>query len=126
MQLFVAKSVRIACITQSKKKQALAKLIRGVLHFALKPVSKKQLFKKLDSQLRKYNSTDSHRVTTRALREVECDIADLVPPVKHKFGDIEINIPHNTDKILRGQYGDYMKLPPEEKRVNHAPAVLKF
>lgn len=27
---------------------------------------------------------------------------------------------------LQRTYGDYMKLPPVEKRVNHAPLVIQF
>jgi len=40
--------------------------------------------------------------------------------VRHKFEDAEASIPAGWDTYLRRQYGDYMKLPPEEKRVaNH-------
>ena len=27
--------------------------------------------------------------------------------------------PHDTDRYLKQLYGDYMKLPPEEKRIRH-------
>ena len=37
-----------------------------------------------------------------------------------------VSAPHNLDTILKIQYGDYMKLPPEEKRINHSPEVLDF
>ena len=30
------------------------------------------------------------------------------------------------DYYLTKLYGDYMKLPPKEKRVNHSPYILKF
>lgn len=33
------------------------------------------------------------------------------------FEDIEVNAPKEYDQILRFLYGDYMQLPPEEKRV---------
>ena len=32
----------------------------------------------------------------------------------------------NTDAYLKGLYGDYMKLPPEEKRIAHKPERLDF
>lgn len=34
-----------------------------------------------------------------------------------KFENIEVNIPAEYDKILTAIYGNYMELPPEEKRV---------
>ena len=51
---------------------------------------------------------------------------DLFPLKKLKFEDIEINFPNNLEKSLTYIYGDYMQLPPEEKRKNHFPYILKF
>lgn len=51
---------------------------------------------------------------------------DLFPLKKLKFEDIEINFPHNLEKNLEYIYGDYMQLPPEEKRKNHFPYILQF
>ena len=39
--------------------------------------------------------------------------------VLHKFEDEMFYIPVNYDPILRVEYGDYMQLPPEEKRIPH-------
>ena len=36
---------------------------------------------------------------------------------KHKFESIEVNIPGDYEGYLVGQYGDYMELPPIDKRV---------
>lgn len=41
------------------------------------------------------------------------------PPVKGKFVDFEINLPHDTDAYLKNQYGDYMTIPPVEEREKH-------
>lgn len=37
--------------------------------------------------------------------------------VSHAFEDRQFSIPADYDTYLRGCYGDYMQLPPEEKRV---------
>ena len=39
--------------------------------------------------------------------------------VKHEFEDEFFNIPIGWDSYLKKQDGDYMKLPPEESRVDH-------
>ena len=42
---------------------------------------------------------------------------------KHPFEDIEINIPAGADAYLRQVFGDYLQLPPEEKRNPHHHTV---
>lgn len=39
--------------------------------------------------------------------------------IKVPFEDVEARIPKDYDTYLKCLYGDYMKLPPEEKRVGH-------
>ena len=66
-----------------------------------------------------------------------CDICALNHPqiylkndygdgIKVEFEDIQVNIPINYSKILEQIYGDYMELPPKEKRYNHFPHNLDF
>lgn len=40
-------------------------------------------------------------------------------PMLHRFEDTEFFIPSGYDDILRGLYGDYMKLPPLQQQVPH-------
>lgn len=51
---------------------------------------------------------------------------DMFPVRKTNFEDMLVPIPQNCEKILQSLYGDYMKLPPEEKRFNHPPKILDF
>lgn len=45
---------------------------------------------------------------------------DLFKKYKYsKFENIDVMIIEKYDKFLRGTFGDYMQLPPEEKRVAH-------
>ena len=41
------------------------------------------------------------------------------------FENEEVNIPENSDAILKCLYGDYMKLPPEKDRIAHGVKILK-
>lgn len=46
------------------------------------------------------------------------DHQDFYPSIEIPFEEYSFLVPRNSDKILTHIYGDYMKLPPEEERVN--------
>ena len=46
--------------------------------------------------------------------------SDFKPPKKVNFENLEVNIPNDDYNTLTPIYGDYMQLPPEEKRVSHS------
>ena len=50
----------------------------------------------------------------------------LFPTRTVQFENIQIRIPGDPDAYLKELYGNYMQLPPPEKRHNHYPAVLDF
>lgn len=52
--------------------------------------------------------------------------SDVFPTVQLDFEDIKLSFPNNMHDNLTGMYGDYMKLPPVEKRKNHFPYQLEF
>ena len=52
--------------------------------------------------------------------------SDFLPFKDIKFENKKYSIINNTDKYLTGVYGDYMKLPPKEKRINHMPLRIDF
>lgn len=49
---------------------------------------------------------------------------DLFPLQRLQFEDGWFNAPRNPDTYLRLMYGDYLRLPPENRRVPHAVQVL--
>lgn len=51
---------------------------------------------------------------------------EMFPVLYVPFEDTEIPIQKNYHQMLTAIYGDYMQLPPEDKRVNHTPAILDF
>lgn len=106
--------------------EAIANSVHGILNFLhIKPDYFK---KKAKSILTKYDDEDSRLVCDiSALNHPQIYLKeDYLPPKKVKFEDLEVNIPNNYDKILKDIYGDYMKIPPEEERYNHAPQILDF
>lgn len=52
--------------------------------------------------------------------------SDVYPLKKMPFRDFYVHIPKNTDQLLTRIFGDYMQLPPEDKRVNHRPYEIDF
>lgn len=51
---------------------------------------------------------------------------DIYPLKERPFRDFTVHIPRNTHQHLRKIFGNYMQLPPEEKRVNHRPWIIDF
>lgn len=49
---------------------------------------------------------------------------ELFPLKKYKFNGIEFLGPNNADAFLKLCYGDYMSLPPVEKRIPHYSKVI--
>jgi len=54
------------------------------------------------------------------------ELSDIVPTKFYDFEGIPVRFPRNLEAYLERRYGDYMALPPEEKRHNHPPYLLKF
>ena len=51
---------------------------------------------------------------------------DVLPVKKITFENKKYNGMNNNDAYLGSLYGDYMKLPPKEKRINHMPMRISF
>ena len=43
----------------------------------------------------------------------------FIPTQKSVFEGVEVNLPNDVDGYLKNLYGDYMKIPPVEKRERH-------
>lgn len=57
----------------------------------------------------------------------ECIDANVVfPASKGVFENLEVNLPNDVDAYLKNLYGDYMKVPPIEKRERHYITNIKF
>lgn len=51
---------------------------------------------------------------------------DVFPLIELKFENVTVKAPRNYDSVLKSFYGNYMELPPIEKRKNHSPCILDF
>lgn len=117
-------------LVKFENESKLKEIIQQLAYYILKiiPISPMTIKKRCIKTYRTYEDYESDEV---------CDFPavaflpiykrkDWLPPKKAKFDDIEVNIPNNSDAILTKIYGDYMKLPPKEKRFRPAPDYIDF
>ena len=91
-------------------------------------ISPKKLYRKFEKVCQMHNDNESSWMTTffagnpyrsRVKQEqFETNTAE--------FEGHSISVPKDVDQLLTQIYGNYMEIPPEEKRVNHAPQFLDF
>lgn len=120
-QMFLAKSLTTACSTRFARKRNWKERIRIVLHLLLTPVPKKILFYVLDESVQLFNRRPSEEISHIVRKRLRVSIRDLYPRSFYPFENMRIPLPAETDKYLSGQFGDYMTLPPEDKRYGHLP-----
>ena len=102
-----------------------------VAHYVLKIFGFKSRFfyKKALKYALKYKDSNTKRFAYMFDPERYSSLAfkDDVYPVKRiKFEDIMVSAPKEIEKYLEIRYGDYMTLPPEDKRHIHPPESLSF
>ena len=93
-----------------------------LLKVALLPFSSHFLCRVVDKYIRRYNS-----VKTERLFESACGImqkrpflkTDFAETIPHAFESYSFNIMKGYDDYLSNGFGDYMQLPPVEKRISH-------
>lgn len=106
-------------------------LITALIHLVLVlfNVSHNKLYKKVTEASTRFNNIKTENVALFRdlyIEESMMKVNDIFPLKTVKFEDTEIKIPNNNHYILTLYYGDYMKVPSKDKRVNHAPIVLDF
>lgn len=91
--------------------------------------------KKFEKLLTKYDFNKSKRIFyawklqfsyKKTKKYTIFDSSIFKQTIGHKFEDTEIQIPIGYDKYLKQCYGDYMRIPPVEKRITHKPYILDF
>lgn len=108
------------------KKRIISNFVKRIIKLVICPIKAEVLFNKLDNIVSKYNGDNIVSVAFMGEFSSEVEFLDIFPLKLVKFENIQINIPNNYDKILKKQYGNYMKLPPIDKRIGHAPLILDF
>ena len=118
-------------ISLKKSRPHSTKTFKLLLHYSLKFIPLSWIESKLNSLWNKYNATDSSYATCYLYkmlqkRNIVFPIASLLPIKQIQFEDRLFPIMHNYDDYLSIMYGDYMTLPPEDKREFHCCGEIIF
>ena len=112
-------------------KRTLARIGCKLIHAGLVVccVSKKWLYKRYCRNAEKYNKENTGLYTDLAYLYPERVLVyekELYHTLDFPFEGLPVKVLSGYDRYLTCQYGDYMQLPPENERRNHAPHQLKF
>ena len=92
-------------------------------------VTPAQLYRRWEKVATRFNSSSSPVLgdySTQDPLRWSAREDELFPSVRVPFGDIMVELPRAYDAVLTRGYGDYMTLPPQHERVNHAAAAVEF
>ena len=129
-----------------KKRSRLFNVLRPIILCKTKIISKEELPSKLfyylfslipnhlllkiqDKVMRKDNKKDTKYLVSFPGSYYEKEIISkevLFPLKKVEFEGKKYNCPNDVDSYLKDVYGDYMTLPPKDKRVAHLPQKILF
>ena len=131
-KLLILRSIPFPVLGVKGIKGKLVHCICAVVHclLCLFHVSKKWLYKKCLDVSTMYNDLPQTKridflCDTTAYLNIH-EVKDIYPLKKLPFEDMELNFPQNIENNLTKAYGDFMQLPPVEKRKNHFPYKLEF
>lgn len=111
-----------------------AKLVTGACiftHNAMKflGIPKEWIYRKREAANRKYANKKTKRIAffcDPMPHKNTFDVAKTFPLRYEKFEDIMMPFPNDLEELLTKYYGDYMTMPPVEKRKTHYPYCLDF
>lgn len=108
----------------------IAKTVCKFARFGLRVlhISPQKLYGKFEELGKKANKSPSQYMTTFfSANPYKSRISkDQFEVISVKFEGKEVYAPKKPDTLLRQIYGNYMEIPPVEKRVNHCPLFLDF
>ena len=118
------------CCYISSNSRKMSKKIKQVIKFCLSSLLKlipQSLFlKKINKICTKYNNQDTERVGNYFYNKPCNYFKSGFSFFQVKFENLIVNVPSCYDEHLKLRYDDYLKLPPEEKRIGHKPFLIDF
>ncbi len=107
-------------------KRGLKYYARRALHLLVLPIPTAWLYRLMDRCLRWFNGRDTESIGYPVSKYLVMAKKDLYPIQSMAFEGTTVPMAANYEVYLKHKYGNYMKLPPEDKRYGHLPYRVEF
>lgn len=130
-QIFLRTFLKPIVFHRSLKNLRGLPLIRKIIHY-LSCIFPTKIWSQIRDALYKLNSDDTsdYCINFYSTYKIKNDLMPkevFYPSIKVEFEGRKFNVPCHWNYVLKQIYGDYMTLPPEEKRtIYHNPSVWKM
>lgn len=130
-KLMILRSIPRPTLQQRGLKAHLIWAVCGMVHKGMKllRISPEFLRDCCEAECRRYNKKETNRMAFLPDTSPYWNVVDkrrYHPLRKLDFEGRRMNFPANLEEMLTSMYGDFMQLPPEEKRKTHYPYRLEF
>ena len=130
-KLLILRSIPRPTLQQRGLKAGLIWTVCGLVHNGMKllRISPEWLRDCCEAECRRYNKKKTNRMAFLPDTSPYWNVVDkrYYHPLKQlDFEGRRMNFPGNIEEMLTRMYGDYMQLPPEDKRKTHYPYRLEF
>jgi lipopolysaccharide cholinephosphotransferase len=125
-ELFISKSVKDVFTSAKGFSRTMKLIVRRTLHLLLSGISKQFLFRILDKASTEFNDVECQYVNYVKYPFLKIRKDSVSSLDKIVFEDTQFSCCKNLDEYLGDHFGNYMKLPDPEKRVNHRPVIVEF
>lgn len=120
MNAMIFSVYNIQCLPEYNDGKMVSRATDIALKLIKSPKLRYKIWKHCEKQMVKYDWESAKKIA-----HLSCDTKSMLHPYdaewfgdvkKHKFEDIEINLPIGAEKYLTQYFGDFMQLPPEKSR----------
>ena len=130
-KLMILRAIPRPTLQQRGIKAKLIWAVCGMVYKAMKllHISPQWLRMRCERVCRKYNKYRTRRMAFLPDTSPYWNVVDRTrcyPLRKLEFEGRRMNFPGNIEEMLTNMYGDFMHLPPVEKRKTHTPSRLEF
>ena len=130
-KLLVLRCMPKPFLFQTGWKASVIWAVCGAVHHVMKAlrISPAFLRNRCERVCRRYEQQDTRRMAFLPDTSPYWNVVDktrLYPLRRLDFENVTLNFPNNMEELLTSQYGNYMELPPEDKRKTHYPCRLEF
>ena len=124
VKFFINHVIGIVNSKNDKNMNKIKKTFRNIVYFLIVNLfGKARIIKKYNNLNKKYKKQEAfYAISVWPCYDESHEIQkwdNIIETIDYRFEDMNIMIPRNYDEVLKIQFGNYMELPPIEKRIPH-------